>query len=150
MFLVVMRVYIYIQSLTDFSRLWQSSVKLSRSRLSQQNSAEFCQASILLKYSFWQNLAEVNQVSRIQQNSIELAELGRTLLSSVSPRYSYCNLASPVTIPLNWYINIFRFNSKYTVLGRIIYIAALRLQYLNYKKLIKLFITTLGYLVILR
>ena len=63
----------------------------------------------------WQNLAEVDQVSRIRQNSvkrrfywnvcfsricqnlIELAELGRTLLLSVLPRHFYCNWASPVT-----------------------------------------------------
>jgi len=30
-------------------------------------------------------------------------------------------------IPLDWYINVFGFNSKHTVLGRITYIAALRL-----------------------
>jgi len=51
--------------------------------------------------------------------------------------------------PLNQYIDVFGFNGKRTVLGCITYIAALRLQYLNYKELIKLFITTLGYLVIL-
>ena len=37
--------------------------------------------SILLKRSFWQNLAE----------------LGRIYLSSVLPRHFYCNWASPVT-----------------------------------------------------
>jgi len=47
-------------------------------------------------------------------------------------------------------INVFGFNSKRTISGRITYIAALRLQYLNHKELIKLFITTLGYLVILK
>ena len=52
--------------------------------------------------------------------------------------------------PLNRHINIFKFDSKYTVSGRITYIVALRLQYLNHKELIKLFITTLGHLVILR
>jgi len=39
---------------------------------------------------------------------------------------------------------------NHVILGCITYIAALRLQYLNYKELIKLFMTTLGYLVILR
>jgi len=52
--------------------------------------------------------------------------------------------------PLNRHINIFGFNSKCTVLGRITYIVVLRLQYLDHEELIKLFITTLGYLVILR
>ena len=92
-----MRAHVRTQSSTDFGGLWQSLAELGRSRSSQQNSAEFYRASILLERSFWQNLAEVDQVSRIRQNSIELAELGRTLLSSVSPRHSYCNWASPVT-----------------------------------------------------
>ena len=55
-----------------------------------------------------------------------------------------------ILTPLNQHINIFGFNSKYIILGHITYIVALRLQYLNYKELIKLFITTLGYLVILK
>ena len=46
-------------------------------------------------------MAEFNQVGRIWQNSIALAELGRIHLSSVSPRHSYCNWASPVTIRQN-------------------------------------------------
>jgi hypothetical protein len=53
-------------------------------------------------------------------------------------------------IPLNWYIDVFEFNSKCTVLGCITYIAALRLQYLDYKELIKLFMTILSYLIILK
>ena len=52
--------------------------------------------------------------------------------------------------PLNQHINIFKFNSKHTVLNRITYIAALRLQYLDYKELIKLFVTTLSHLIILK
>ena len=50
----------------------------------------------------WQNLAGVDQVGRIWQNSIELAEFGRIHLSSVSPRHSYCNWASPVTVYKIW------------------------------------------------
>ena len=48
------------------------------------------------------------------------------------------------------YINVFGFNNKRTILSHITYIAALRLQYLNYKELIKLFITILGYLIIFK
>jgi len=55
-----------------------------------------------------------------------------------------------ILIPLNQHINIFRFNSKRIISGRITYVAALKPQYLNYKELIKLSITTLGYLIILR
>ena len=45
-------VYIHTQSLTDFSRLQQSLVEFSRSQSSQQNLAEFSQASILLECLF--------------------------------------------------------------------------------------------------
>ena len=54
----------HTQSLIDFSRLWQNLIELSKSRLSQQNLAEFNQASILPEHLFWQNLVEFNQVGR--------------------------------------------------------------------------------------
>ena len=52
MFLVVMRVHVHMQSLMDFSRLWQSLVELSRSQSSQQNLIEFSQALVLLECLF--------------------------------------------------------------------------------------------------
>ena len=52
--------------------------------------------------------------------------------------------------PLNQHIDVFGFNSKCTVSGYITYVVTLRLRYLNHKELIKLFITILGHLVILR
>ena len=59
-----MRAYIYMQSLTDFSRVWQNLAELGRSQLSQWNLAEFSQASILLEYLYWQNLAEFDRVGK--------------------------------------------------------------------------------------
>jgi len=52
--------------------------------------------------------------------------------------------------PLNQYINVFGFNGKRTILGRITYIVALKLQYLDHKESIKLFVTTLDHLMIFR
>ena len=86
-----MRVYIYTQLLTDFSRVWQNLAELGRSQLSQWNLVEFSQASILLEYLYWQNL-------------IKLVELGRTYLLSVSLRYFYCNWVSPVIYLFNYII----------------------------------------------
>jgi len=50
--------------------------------------------------------------------------------------------------PLNWHINVFGFDGKCIVLKHITDIVALKLQYLKHKKLIKLFVTTLGHLMI--
>ena len=51
--------------------------------------------------------------------------------------------------PLNRHIDVFGFDGKRTVSGRITHVVALRLRYLNHEELIKLFVTTLGHPVIL-
>jgi len=51
--------------------------------------------------------------------------------------------------PLDRHIDVFGFNGKRTVSGRITHVAVLRLRYLNHEELIKLFVTTLGHPVIL-
>src|SRR5271170_1820418 len=45
--------------------------------------------------------------------------------------------------PLNRHIDVFGFDGKRTVSGRITHIVTLRLRYLKHKELIKLFVTTL-------
>ena len=52
--------------------------------------------------------------------------------------------------PLNRHIDVFGFDGKRTVSGCITYVVALRLRYLNHEELIKLFVTILGHLVILK
>jgi hypothetical protein len=51
--------------------------------------------------------------------------------------------------PLDRHIDVFGFNGKRTVSGRITHITALRLRYLDHEESIKLFVTTLGHPVIL-
>ena len=81
-------VHIYARSLQRTSVksdiTWQKSIK----------SAEFGKIRSSVNFAVTFVLAEFR---RISQNSIELAELGKTHLLSVSPRHSYCNWASPVT-----------------------------------------------------
>ena len=52
--------------------------------------------------------------------------------------------------PLDRHIDVFGFDGKRTVSGRITHVVALRLRYLNHEELIKLFVATLGHPVILR
>ena len=51
--------------------------------------------------------------------------------------------------PLDRHIDVFGFDGKRTVSGRITHVVTLRLRYLNHEELIKLFVTTLGHPVIL-
>jgi len=51
--------------------------------------------------------------------------------------------------PLDRHIDVFGFDGKRTVSGRITHVVFLRLRYLNHEELIRLFVTTLGHSVIL-
>ena len=100
-----MRAHIRMQSSTDFGRVWENLAELGRTWQKLIKSAEFSRIQLSIDFTGTFILAEFG---RIWQNSIELVKLGRTLLSSVSPRHSYCNWASPVTeIDLTIYIKSF-------------------------------------------
>ena len=72
-------------TLAELGRSWQKLIKLVEfSRI--QSSVNFTEMFILAEFG------------RIQLSWQNLAELGRTLLSSVLPRHFYCNWASLVTV----------------------------------------------------
>ena len=77
-----MRIYIRIYTvfLTNFSRIWQILLELA---ITCQNLPQLCR--------------NLPQFAITCHKSIKLVEFGRIHLSSVSPRHSYCNWASPVT-----------------------------------------------------